>query len=199
MQSESNMAPSLYIPVINANVTQEYIAKCFHEQNIGKVERVDFVINKAKLRREAFVHFSEWYSSDATNQLKAQLEITLATGQNCRFIHNGTNYWPLLLNKNPLDKNNPDRKSNSVYELEERISNIEKSMEQLSFMTKLHDANIRYILRKNTSEETNSVTPQIKRFKTEAGTSVSSKRAAIREQAAAADGRLVTFEHPSYY
>ena len=179
MQSESNMVTSLYIPVINANVTHEYIAKCFHEHNIGKVERVDFVLNKAKLRREAFVHFSEWYTSDATNQLKAQLEISSATGEKCRFMYNGTNYWPLLVNKKPLDKNNPHRKSNSVYELEERLSNIENSMEQLSFMTKLHDANIRYILRKNTSGETNSITPQIKRFKTEDGCSASSSKRAM--------------------
>ena len=179
MQSDSNMAPSLYIPVINANVTEEYIAKCFHEHNIGKVERVDFVVNKAKLRREAFVHFSEWYTRDATNQLKAQLEISVSTGQNCRFMYNGSNYWPLLVNKKPLDKNSPDRKANSVYEIEERISNIEKSMEQLSFMTKLHDANIRYILRKNTTGETNSIAPQIKRFKTEEGTSASSSKRAM--------------------
>lgn len=179
MHSESNMVNSLYIPVINANVTQEYIAECFHAHNIGKVERVDFVINKAKLRREAFVHFSEWYSTDPANQLNAQLEITSATGQNCRFMYNGTNYWPLLPNKKPLDKNNPDRKSNSVYELEERLSNIEKSMEQLSFMTKLHDANIQYILRKNTNGESNDVAPQIKRFKTEDGVSSSSKQVIV--------------------
>ena len=179
MQTENTMIASLYIPVINANVTEEYITKCFHQHNIGKVERVDFVLNKAKLRREAFVHFSEWYATDAANQLKAQLEISSTTGQNCRFMYNGSNYWPLLLNKKPLDKNSPDRKANSVYELEERLSNIEKSMEQLSFMTKLHDANIRYILRKNTSGETNSVVPQIKRFKTEDGTSASSKRVMV--------------------
>ena len=179
MQSENNMVTSLYIPVINANVTEEYITKCFHEHNIGKVERVDFVLNKAKLRREAFVHFSEWYTSDATNQLKAQLEISSSTGQNCRFMYNGTNYWPLLLNKKPLDKNNPDRKSNSVYELEERLSNIEKTMEQLSFMTKLHDANIRYILRKNTNGDSSNVVPQIKRLKTEDATSSSSSKRAM--------------------
>ena len=179
MDCDSNMVSSLYIPIINANITQEYIIKCFHEHNIGKVERVDFVLNKAKLRREAFVHFSDWYTSDASNRLKAELEITSATGQNCRFMYNGTNYWPLLLNKKPVDKNNPERKSNSVYELEERLSNIEKSMEQLSFMTRVHDANIRYILRKNTRGETNNVTPQIKRFKTDDASSVSSSKRAM--------------------
>ena len=76
--------------------------------------------------------------------------------------------------KNPLNKNNPERKSNSVYELEERILIIEKSIEQLSFMGKLHDANIRYILHKNTNGGSSSVVPQIKRFKTEDGASSSS-------------------------
>ncbi len=179
MQTESTMVTSLYIPVINSSITEEYIIKCFHDHNIGKVERVDFVINKAKLRREAFVHFLEWYNTDVTNQLKSQLENSSTTGQNCRFMYNGTNYWPLLLNKKPLDKNNPERKANSVYELEERISNIEKSMNQLSFMSKLHDDNIRYILRKNTTGESSNIGPQIKRFKTEDDVSASSKRALI--------------------
>ena len=179
MQTEINMFTSIYIPVINSDITEEYIAKCFHEHNIGKVERVDFVVNKLKSRREGFVHFLEWYNSDASNQLKSQLENSSETGQNCRFTYNGTNYWPLLLNKNPLDKNNPERKSNSVYELEDRISNIEKRIEQLSFMTKLHDANIRYILDKYTNAQSFNVEQHIKRLKTDEGNYVSSGMSSI--------------------
>lgn len=174
MQTENTMIASLYIPIIGKNITQEYIIKCFHEHNIGNVERVDFVINKVKNRREAFVHFSEWYNTAASNNLRSQLETSSKTGQHCRFIYNGTQFWPLHLNKKPLDKNSPQRKSNSVYELEERILNIEKAMEQLSFMTKLHDANIRYILHKNGNGETSDGAPQSKRLKTENTSSISS-------------------------
>ena len=174
MQNNSTMVASLYIPIINAGITQEYIAKCFLSCNIGIVSHVDFVLNKVKHRREAFVHFSEWYNNDSANKLKKELLTSSTEGKQCRFTYNGAQYWPLRLNKNPLNKNNPERKSNSVYELEERILMIEKSIEQLSFMGKLHDANIRYILHKNTNGGSSSVVPQIKRFKTEDGASSSS-------------------------
>jgi hypothetical protein len=160
MQTESTMIASLYIPIVNSETTDEYIGKCFNEKNIGKVSRVDFVFNKEKQRREAFVHFSEWFNTDQANRLKTELETNIANGKKCRFIYNKNMYWPILINKNPLDKSSPERKSNGVYEIEERINTIEKNIERLSFMTNLHDANIRYIVRRSNSESN-------KRLKTE--------------------------------
>ena len=32
---------------------------------------VDFVVNKEKFRREAFVHFSKWFGSEEANKLKS--------------------------------------------------------------------------------------------------------------------------------
>lgn len=168
--AQMTMVASLYIPIIGKDITHDYIAKCFHDNNIGKVCHVDFVLNKQKLRREAFIHFSEWYTSETANQLKAQLEIASGTGQNCRIMHSGTNYWPLLLNKKPLEKDSPLKKSNSVYEIEDRILNIERMLERLTFMSKLHDANIRYILQKSNVDGVNHENGmQTKRMKTETG------------------------------
>ncbi len=171
MEIDNNtMTTSLYIPIIDTNISETYIAKCFHDNKIGCVNRVDFVINKQKNRREAFVYFSKWYTSNASNLLKSQLKSLPQSKEQCRFIYNGTKYWPLLLNKNPIDKNSPARRSNSIYEIEERILNIENSIQRLTFMTKLHDANIRFILRKNPEHtdyiHTNNVQEtQMKRFK----------------------------------
>ena len=135
---------SVYVPIIGKNITTEYIENCFHEKNVGKVLRVDFVINKQKGgRREAFIHFSEWYETQEAAQVKNDMTAELG----CKFMHNEHNFWPLLKNKNPLDKNSPDRKSNSAYELEERLEKIEAEMNKLTFMTKLHDANIQFIIK----------------------------------------------------
>lgn len=169
-QKQTTMVASLYIPIIGKDITHDYIAKCFHDNNIGKVCHVDFVFNKQKLRREAFVHFSEWYISEPANQLKAQLQFANANGQNCRFMYNGRNYWPLLLNKNPLEKDSPLKKSNSVYEIEEHILNIGHKLERLSFMSNVHDANIRYILKKLNVDGVNPDNGMhSKRMKTEIG------------------------------
>ena len=176
-QREKTMTPSLYIPIIGKNTSADFIAKQFASANIGKVERVDFVLNKAKDRREAFVHFSEWFQSDSATQLNNQLEISRATGEQCHFkYNNGSHYWPLLINKNPMDKDSPDRKSNEVYVVEDRfdtiddrIKAIEKELEQLTFMKKVHDADIRFILHSLNREEI--VAPELKRLKSHDGTS----------------------------
>ena len=87
---------SLYIPIIR-NTSEEYIIKMFKTHNIGKVMRVDFVYNKAKNRREAFVHFDEWFSSDESIQLQNDiLDPTTRT----QFKYDGEKFWPLLVNKN---------------------------------------------------------------------------------------------------
>ena len=167
----NTMVASLYIPVIKANITHEFIQKCFHENNIGKVSHVDFVFNKQKSRREAFVHFSEWYDTDMAYQLKSKLENTSSSDEKCRFVYNTelALYWPILINKNPLQKNSPERRSNDVYIIEDRIKSIENSIQKLSFMSNVHDANIRYILRRSNSEGCNLEMPKLKRLKTVTG------------------------------
>lgn len=163
------MAASLYIPVIGKNVSSHFVAKKFLEANIGNVERVDFVVNKVKGRREAFVHFSEWFNSDTANKLKSQLDNSMSSGEQCQFKYNNHShqYWPLLINKKPLAKDSTERKSNDVYDvenvLEDRIADIQKQFEQLTFMTKLHDANIRFILHNLNRDEPSH--PELKRFK----------------------------------
>lgn len=96
---------SLYIPVIR-NTSEEYIIKMFKTHNIGKVMRVDFVYNKAKNRREAFVHFDEWFTSEESKQLKNDI---LDPNTKTQFKYHGEKFWPLLVNKNAHKQaNNPN-------------------------------------------------------------------------------------------
>ena len=98
---------SLYIPVISGSTTENYIKKMFHEHKIGKVMRVDFVKNISKNRREAFIHFDEWYTTDESSALQQDI-IDLST--NTRFVYTPAGrFWPLLVNKNAHKRvNNPN-------------------------------------------------------------------------------------------
>ena len=87
---------SLYIPVIR-NTSEDYIIKMFKTHNIGKVMRVDFVFNKVKNRREAFVHFDEWFLSDESKQLQSDI---LDPNTKTQFKYHGEKFWPLLVNRN---------------------------------------------------------------------------------------------------
>jgi hypothetical protein len=90
---------SLYIPSgIMSYHTEEYITKQFIEHCIGKVMRVDFVknINKSD-RREAFVHFDEWFETETSIALQENVKnIEIKS----RFVYHGKKFWPLLVNKN---------------------------------------------------------------------------------------------------
>lgn len=96
--TSSSSVLSLYIPIISDSTSETYIKKMFASKNIGKVLRVDFVKNKAKNRREAFIHFDEWFDSEESKKLKDDI---LNPESKTRFKYsNGDKFWPLLVNKN---------------------------------------------------------------------------------------------------
>jgi hypothetical protein len=88
---------SLYIPIIDAETSEQYIIKMFQEHNIGKVMRVDFVKNTVKNRREAFLHFDEWFDNDVSKALREDI---LDPNTKSRLVYTGAKFWPLLINKN---------------------------------------------------------------------------------------------------
>jgi len=98
---------SLYIPIISDSTSEDYIIKMFNTHNIGKVMRVDFVKNKIKNRREAFVHFDEWFDSEESKKMKSDI---LDPTSKTQFKYNKEGkFWPLLVNRNAHTRtNNPD-------------------------------------------------------------------------------------------
>lgn len=98
---------SLYLPIISQNITEAFIIKAFSDKNIGKILRVDFVHNKVKDRREAFIHFDEWFNSTEASALKEDI---LNPDTKTQFVYGLSNkFWPLLVNKNAHKRNvNPN-------------------------------------------------------------------------------------------
>ncbi len=96
---------SLYIPVVQEHITETYIKRQFKDHNIGQVMRVDFVKNVVKARREAFVHFDEWFDNETSRALQDDIKnIDTKT----RFVYHHTKFFPLLVNKNAHRRvNNP--------------------------------------------------------------------------------------------
>lgn len=143
---DTSMISSLYIPHIN-NIDEKYIIQAFQKMLIGSVSHVDFVINRVKQRREAFVHFAQWYDTDESRKLRQDI---INPDTQTRFIHRANNYWPLLVNKNPTIK----PKSNATYDIEKRIEEIERQIGSLGFMANVHDANIRFLLKRTNQYQT---------------------------------------------
>ena len=96
---------SLYIPVVQAHITEAYIKRQFNDHNIGKVLRVDFVKNLPKNRREAFIHFDEWFDNETSRALQEDVK---NPSTKTRFVYHHTKFFPLLMNKNAHRRvNNP--------------------------------------------------------------------------------------------
>jgi len=132
MSSSSSCIISLYVPVISELTSEAYIKKMFANKNIGKISRVDFVKNIAKNRREAFIHFEEWFANEEANSLKEDI---LNNNTKTRFNYNDSNkFWPLLVNKNPNKKEaNPNyiilnsEEVKNVYKLSLNLKNTKKT------------------------------------------------------------------------
>ena len=96
---------SLYIPVVQDHITEAYVKRQFADHNIGKVMRVDFVKNLPKNRREAFVHFDEWFDNETSRALQEDVKNPTTK---TRFVYHHTKFFPLLVNKNAHRRvNNP--------------------------------------------------------------------------------------------
>ena len=93
----------------------------FANKNIGKIARVDFVKNISKNRREAFIHFEEWFTNEEANLLKEDI---LNNDTKTRFKYNDSNkFWPLLVNKNP---NKKEANPNYIILNTEEVKNVYK-------------------------------------------------------------------------
>ena len=106
---------SLYIPIISESTSEDYIKSSFQKKNIGRILRVDFVHNIQKNRREAFIHFDEWFDTTECIELK---ESILNPNIKAKLYHTNERFWPLLVNKNAHKRNNnPNYKVLENYEV----------------------------------------------------------------------------------
>ena len=104
------MIHSLYIPIISSSTSEEYVKVMFANHNIGKVSRVDFVQNLVKGRREAFVHFEEWFTTPEATKLYEDIVNPTVKAQ-FKYCESGK-FWPLLVTTNSKQKVfNPDYKN----------------------------------------------------------------------------------------
>ena len=131
---------SLYIPIISSNIDEDFIKKCFNNKNIASINRVDFVFNNNKSRREAFIHINSWNNSKNAIQI---INILLSKN-NYKFYYDENNekFWPLLINKNPiiLDPSYNISLSNE-YILEYRLNMMKECLLTLESIATLNSVN----------------------------------------------------------
>ena len=130
---------SLYIPIISSFINEDFVKHSFNIKNIATIERVDFVFNNAKGRREAFVHILSWRE----NKDSVKMKNALVKKNNYKFYfheEHKTMFWPILINKNPLAADSPNRVSTTNYTIEEKVNSMNQHLNALQSIALSHSA-----------------------------------------------------------
>ena len=139
LNSSAQNVNSLYIPIISSFVNEDFVKHSFHIKNIATVDHVDFVFNNAKGRREAFIHIYSWKDNKDSTKMKN----ALIKKNNYKFYfheENKTMFWPVLINKNPLASDSPNRISTPNYTIEDKVSSMNHHLNGLQSIALNHSA-----------------------------------------------------------
>lgn len=129
LADDFNVNLSLYLPSIDEDVTQLTLTKLFQSNKIGLIERVDFVYN-TKGVRQAFIHLSKWFDSEANRELQKKILDNKRTAViKCKKMSgHKSNNLIILPNRNPRQLGHTDLLSN----LQSRIYFLEEQFRQLN-------------------------------------------------------------------
>ena len=127
---------SLYIPIVHETDTELKIKTVIKTQKLGEVDHVDFVRNKVKNRREAFVHFKVWYENDnVTEFIKCLNNPETKT----RIYHTNNKFWPVLVNRNTNPENKNPNYINEVALKDIRMLDTDAFLCQKHVLEKLRE------------------------------------------------------------
>ena len=115
LKSLPSHIPSMCIPRVFTNITEQRIRKVFDELNIGTIYRID-IVNKNTEKGEnfnrVFIHFSKWNTT--ANAEKART--MLLNGKEIKIIYDEPWFWKISAYHESKPKNNkqPYEKKSSV-------------------------------------------------------------------------------------
>lgn len=150
---------SIYIPRVHNDshakthheCLEDLMTSCFHKLDIGRVSHIDFVHipgpkGKPSSFSKAFVHFSEWYPSHFSYELRTLLDKDISAvrgvdqGPPTQVMYDESHYWILKPNKSHInDRTKIGSLEKQVDELTTKLSTykdlLESATSQLSRMT----------------------------------------------------------------
>ena len=129
---------SLYIPVMHPSVADfEYIKRVFHEKNLGRVRRVNFVPRKGNTKLLSAFVYLDWYKTKVVCYLQELIIVPDPRIQAKIFHSNDINYfWVIMKNNSKILK----EQSVSITENEELKKKVSELYEINRKLTKQLDA-----------------------------------------------------------
>ena len=93
MYSESVMS-SIYIPFVNCDVDETFMSAVLGVAKLGEIERIDFVMDRQRQRRSAYVHFVD--RCEGTGFWSDAFRGALDRGECVKIFYNSRGYWKCI-------------------------------------------------------------------------------------------------------
>ena len=105
----SNNYPSLCIPRVYPNITEERIRRIFQELALGELDHID-IVNKTSEKGEkfnrVFVHFKTWYTGGNAEVARKRL----IEGKDIKIMYDDPWFWKVSAYKERVQKPLPEKK-----------------------------------------------------------------------------------------
>jgi len=112
MTSISHYTPSLCIPRLFNNVTEETIRITFNNLKLGIIHKID-VTNKTNKNgdsfKRAFIHFKKWNIDEKTNIIRENFIL----GKEIKIIYDDPWFWKVSAYRPPIFKSNNTNPNNT--------------------------------------------------------------------------------------
>ena len=107
--------PSLCIPWVHTNITEERIRGVFEAIGFGDIQRIDIVKKTDRNDREhlrVFVHFSAWHDNEAAQKARQML----LNQQDIKIVYDDPWFWKIWASKStkPEDRASKPKKTRAA-------------------------------------------------------------------------------------
>jgi hypothetical protein len=95
--------PSLCIPRVFSNITEQRIRNIFDELKLGNIQRVDIIkktTEKGEKFNRVFIHFNEWFSNTNADTARERL----INGKEIKIIYDDPWFWKISAYREPSKK-----------------------------------------------------------------------------------------------
>jgi hypothetical protein len=89
--------PSICIPRVFANISEDHIREVAHSLNFGAIEQIDIVQTKQgkENHQRVFIHFHHWFYNEESSDVRMKL----IRGEEIHVPYDGKRFWKLSANK----------------------------------------------------------------------------------------------------
>ena len=90
--------PSLCIPRVFKNISEEFIRKTFDKLALGKIQRIDLIerrTERGEIYNRAFIHFEKWFWNQEAQDARKRLII----GKDIKIVYDNPWFWKVSANK----------------------------------------------------------------------------------------------------